>query len=448
MKLFIFLFVFIISAKIEANDISKKFFLLYKKGFHYSSYTYLKESVRKGEKSVSKEAVNNLLESIHPSVFIHDTDLDEFRNIDSDLNYAVGIRSFIHNDLKTSQDKLQTINKGSTGYVESTYLLSLISSMKGDKEAANRNLDNCISEASNLMVGEQSVKLTKLKIFKSRCILQKSRISFEDKKFLKTIDILNQIDKRDYVWPKTLFDRAWAFYSHKKYSQALGTILTLNAPLMKRFMEPELVYLKGLIYYEMCYYDKAEKTYKQYVETLLNNAKFLKDVSNKSLIRFILGKEKLNTANELFLYDILRGYKRDLRFLTFIHETKRIRDEVKMISKSNVKSFEPLVKILKGFETIIYDDFELFLKEIVIDYHDQIVGINPAFIKLNLMLGQEKRIQILSKDQTPKKQTEREKALIEITDGTRDFVFEFKGGFWADELGDYAIALDSNCVRK
>lgn len=38
-----------------------------------------------------------------------------------------------------------------------------------------------------------------------------------------------------------------------------------------------------------------------------------------------------------------------------------------------------------------------------------------------------------------------EQSLSNIADIEEKFIWDFRGGFWADELGDYAVALKNRC---
>ena len=71
-----------------------------------------------------------------------------------------------------------------------------------------------------------------------------------------------------------------------------------------------------------------------------------------------------------------------------------------------------------------------------------------AFVKLNLMVSLKKRKQIKTKNSDKFNDEFSEKSLAHIPNIQEKFIWNFEGGFWADELGDYAIALENQCQQK
>ena len=90
MKMFLFITIFL-NALILANTASAKSFsdmfnIVFRNKLYYSSYVFLKKSVEK-DLRVNNKRVSKVLDIIHPSVFIHDPDLDSFVDRKTQLDY-------------------------------------------------------------------------------------------------------------------------------------------------------------------------------------------------------------------------------------------------------------------------------------------------------------------------------------------------------------------------
>jgi hypothetical protein len=99
------------------------------------------------------------------------------------------------------------------------------------------------------------------------------------------------------------------------------------------------------------------------------------------------------------------------------------------------------------YKKAIKKDFQDFLKNLSEDYNKQIVQMRNSFVKLNLMISLNKRKKLAKGDETEFNDEFLEKSLSKITDIDEKFIWDFQGGFWADELGDYAVALQNRCKK-
>ena len=422
----------------------KYFNLVYRNRLYYSSYLFLKKSIETNAK-VNERAARKVIDIIHPSVFIHDPELDKFINQQTQLDFAVGLRRFFLNDFNVAEKKFKSIPKGHTMYVESNYLLGLIELRKMKLKNAERYFTRCVAASA-------SKRMTRLKpesytrTFRNRCIQQVGRINYAEKDYKKALRIYNYVKSDDYIWPRFLMDKAWTYYNLGQTERALGSVITYKAPLLQRFMVPEANYIRGLIYYEMCYYEKAENIYNEFNQSTWRFRKIARTASRNRLLRLISSSEEPKKEDDRFLYYYLKGYKKDIRYLSFLEARKQIAIEIKRLSKiKSLKQAKVFLDYLYYYQKAVKSDFQDFLKSLTDDYYIQIVSMRKAFVKLNLMVSLKKRKNIKKNNSDEFEDSFAEKSLANIPNIDEKFIWDFQGGFWADELGDYAVALENQC---
>ena len=279
---------------------AKMFDIVYRNDLFYSSYLFLKKSILSNGK-VAPEKVNRVLDLIHPSVFIHDYDLDRFANKSTSIDYAVAVRRFFLNDFRTAKKKLITIRPSSSMFIESNYLLGLIYLTENNAQLASRHFKRCVRFADKKRRSEFKSEAY-IATFKNRCIQQVSRLNFSQKNYKASIRILDYVKKTDYIWPRFLLDRAWAYYWTGENERALGSVMTYKAPLLRRFMVPEANYLRALIYYEMCYFEKSEKISQEFLKNTWRYRNVAKRVSKNKLLKLIASSRPPKSEQDQFLY--------------------------------------------------------------------------------------------------------------------------------------------------
>ena len=407
---------------------------------------FLKKSLEK--KLILKEQkVFKVLDTIHPSVYIHDTELDQFIKETTQLDYAVGVRRFFMNDFENAKNKLKAIKKKSSMYVEANYILGLISIREKKIKRAKNHFKRCIMHT-------KYKKRSRLKpqsyiySFRNRCVQQLGRLEYTEKDYKKALRVYNLVQKDDYLWPRFLMDKAWAYYMSGENERSLGSVISYKAPLLKRFMIPEANYLRSLVYYDMCYFEKAENIYKEFNAVTWKFRNIAKTASRNKLLKLLISRKEPTTEKDKFLYFYLKGYKKDIRYLTFRESRRQIGMEIKKLSRiKSLKQARVFLDTLYAYRKIIKEDFQDFLKNLSEDYYLQIKDMQSAFVKINLMISLKKRKKIEQENSDEFNDDFFEQSLSNISDIDEKFIWDFRGGFWADELGDYAVALRNRCVK-
>ncbi|MAZ49370.1 MAG: hypothetical protein CME65_12485 [Halobacteriovoraceae bacterium] len=431
-------------ANSNTTSFTKMFDIVFRNDLYYSSYLFLKKAIH-SKGVVSQEKINIVLDSIHPSVFIHDYELDKFVSTKTNIDYAVGVRRFFLNDFKTAKRKFSSVRQNNSMFIESNYLLGLIYLTENKTQIASRYFKRCVRFADKKKRTDFKSEAY-IKTFKNRCIQQVARISFSQKNYQASLRIMDYVKKTDYIWPRFLLDRAWSYYWSGQNERALGSVMTYKAPMLRRFMIPEANYLRALIYYEMCYFEKAENIKEDFNNATWKYRNFAKTASKNRLLRLISLNDAPKRKEDQFLYYYLKGYKKDIRYFSFQEASSRILNEIKKLSRvKSLKQAKLFLNSLYYYKRVIKEDFSDFLKNLTNDYFSQINHTRNAFVKLDLMISLKKRKNIAANKSSKFKDKMKTIDLDQIPNTDEKFIWDFQGGFWADELGDYAIALDNRC---
>ena len=427
---------------------SGRFETFKKRKMYYSAYQYLKEAVKKKNK-IDEESIEIVLRNIHPSVLKNDKELKLLGKSSEQLHYAKGLHYFFRGKFAKAKTSLFKVKKRSSLYPETSFLLSVIyySSKKYKKSVAN--LKRCVTTIKNIEEYSKEDSIYKESL-KNRCLLALGRIYFEQKKYEKALKFQNKLKKVEAVWPHVLLDKAWTYYWLGRYEQALGSLLTYQVPILKRFLWPEVQYLRALTYYDLCYFEKVDKIYENYENQLYPlRTKLLKYKSKKVLRKLI--KRKVPPKGRVLkkIYEILKSHKKDAKYSQFKKSLRRIDGEIKFFkNKGLVNRYNKAYESLLTFRKILIGDFENYLAYLLKTYHQELLRFKKHFSKLKLELGIKKRKFIVKSKKVKFIDDFSDLDLDNIEAAKNKFIWEFKGGFWADELGDYAVAVESNCKNE
>jgi hypothetical protein len=160
-------------------------------------------------------------------------------------------------------------------------------------------------------------------------------------------------------------------------------------------------------------------------------------------------KEIPTKKTDSFVYYFLKSLKKDSKHSLFIHNLRQISIEINYFTKRKKnKVYLELADILRRQKLILIKDYENYLSYILRKYKNEILNVKKYFTKLRLTLGVKKRKYFIKSNKTKFEDKFDELSLSKIEGTKNKFIWEFKGGFWADELGDYAIAIENKCENK
>jgi hypothetical protein len=427
------------------ND-EKLFRIAYSYHLYYTSYHLLKKSLSAPSAGLDKNMVDNVIDIIHPSLYIYDQQLDQFSNKKTLLDFPVGLRLFFQNKTKLAEERLKSIKPENPMFIESNYILGLINLKKKKNADAYKYFQLCSKSAKNKKPTEFKTEAY-IETFEGRCIQQLSRIEYSAKNYKKSISILDLARKTDYIWPHLFLDKAWSYYREGDRPRAMGTILSFDAPILQKFIIPEAIYIKALIYFDFCRYDKVEEVFKNFTPLLEIQNEISTITSNQmqALISAQTLDENKKKIKEFYLH--LKSFKKDIRYLNYKKSADYLNNEIKKLEKfKHMKKTPQFIEELKAYKYIVEEDFRDLLTNLRDDYLKQVEASHRNFVKMNLFISSQRRKQVTSK-KVPQINKGKIIDLNNIPHSIDQSIWDFRGGFWADELGDYAVALEDRCEK-
>lgn len=291
-----------------------------------------------------------------------------------------------------------------------------------------------LSEISQGRLDRAEARLTKLLMdpsthphFINRSKLHVARISFEKKDFIKSSTIyrsLSDFPLREKA--RIMLERAWSFYYLKNYSEALGVLTALRAPIFEVSATPERFILEMIIYKQLCYYDKVNEVAREYYNffgSALRDIKKRRDLkSNPTLAHMALAnmrvQEQANFINQL--RDELQTVK-DIDLAGYSDYFKSIESDY--INKEK--------EVSQRLYFLIDQQMPLIAEE-VLDSEEQVKFLDFT-AKLDAL-----RIIRRGEDRDYKTETI---SFINFN----SIYWPVENEFWLDEIDDYRVLLRSQC---
>ena len=242
-------------------------------------------------------------------------------------------------------------------------------------------------------------------IYSENCQLHKARILFKAQRFDEANEAYDNISKKSYLWPLTIIERAWIAYKKKDYNRTLGLLATYKSPLLKSYFIPEVEVLNALSYFRLCLWDDSF-TIVQDFEVQEAQAKELKKwINQKSYLTF-----NLDSAAS---FDTI-PYGRTL-WLQLLHR--------------------PWIKTETEKRTAFVELANFLIAEVERSSLD--------LFNISLELYTKKKSLIYKKERLISDRYRGD--LSNVQRRADQYFWDFRGEFFADELGDYSFGLKSNC---
>jgi hypothetical protein len=437
-----YILLFLFSLQAFGNEKVLKTFLKYEL-YNSSLNLILKNPEMYSRFIIDDIEMEKLINHVHPASIPLAKNLESLKVMPTPLNYLTAIHFLREAKYASAKETLNSLGTKTAKAAHIHYLRGILLLQSNELREALKQFKMCTTEASKLE--ERNLKES----LKNRCIQSAARVLFTGKKYNRAISYLNLINKKELIWPYTLMDQAWAHYWQKNYGQALGKVVSYKAPILTPFIRPEAYYLRTLIYYQLCYYDKAQRTYDDFVNESKLYKKELRDfVSTPNL------KKIYDPQNRSFLSKFFKTNKKDISILTYHKALKSLNTEIRKLkyfynkykdSKSLLKeiildSWNNL-KEVKSMLSSYYRDLHITLAS---EYLDEIESTNKNMVKIKLLLNSKIR-KSQGAGLSKKGFKDNRLSLYEINGSQDKAIYEFIGGFWADEIGDYAFAISSAC---
>ena len=270
----------------------------------------------------------------------------------------------------------------------------------------------------------------------------------KEKKYKEALKYWNSIDKKSYIWPLTLIEKAWAYYYLKDYNRALGLLVTYKSPLLESYFIPEAEVLKALSYYRMCIYQDTDQVIKRFTEIYEPRSRKLKRILEKyrenDIYFFNLAVKSFDKLpKDSFVRKLAISLFKNPRFERMLASYKAALNELKVIrgSKLRNKAVENYIKKSAFFVRRSINDY---IKRNFFNFINEMHAYSGELFKINLEIFRSKK-NLVKKDVDVDKASRKRGSLKHVKREEDQYFWKFYGGFWADELGGYSFGLKNQC---
>jgi len=319
-------------------------------------------------------------------------------------------------------------------------------------EEANKVYKNCIDVAeSSLGKIKDAHRIRQLTIVRDYCLVGIPRSDFAAQNYESAILGYLDLSKTSYVWPEILFEEAWASFYTKDYNRVLGKLVTYKAPILTWMFNPEVDILRALTYKELCLWGDSKKVvddfYAKFENPVEELSRFIDKNGNDYRFYYNLASTMVNShleANNLSSV-ILRNVLRDPTFMELWQTLEKGKEEVAIIHKLRQPDFRRFVTENLNKTLLFHRDMiGAYTRKGLLNYQAQLLKAFEGMSYIKLEVLNKRKSEILANETT----TDRVRGDIKyLRRNDKQYFWGFNGEFWADELGDYAFALKSECHK-
>lgn len=442
----------------ELQNFPKIAKILMNNGMYFTAVPFIKEYISSKE-DINTKQVDQIIDELVTFVGVKQFEILPKKILARSnapiIRYILAKKLFRHKKysqaLKTLEQKtpenhsimpFSLMLKGSIYSVSGKYKKS-INSFKRCIEISNKQLSNVFNK----------VKKRQLEINRDSCLVGIARSQFANKKH--GIAHLSYLDlsKKSHLWPEILFEEAWNSFYLKDYNRTLGKLVTYKSPFFSHIFNPEIAVLRTLTYYKLCYWNDAlkevESFYKKYEIESKGIKKLLKKHGANYIFYYEAAKKRFkgNETKNILYNRILHSISRDSTFQelfdTYI-DGRAEAQKLKTLNRGGTKrALEVALKEALNMQrnilgAYVRKNIKFHLRQLDKAFQGM------SYIKLQVIALKKRELYAEGK----KVALERARGGVEqLARNDKQYFWNFVGEFWADELGDYVFALESECKR-
>lgn len=368
------------------------------------------------------------------------------------LSLVLGLKYFKKNRFKDAIKVLDRIPKSHRFAPEAWLTKASAYSLNRQESKALLNYKGCYELAANFESRSKNDKLKRyFEILKETCHIHVARIYYTRKDYEKALDLYERIPKHSYKWPYLLLEKAWAHYYLKDYNRSLGILTTYKSPLLGSYFTPESEVLNALSYFRLCLWNDTLKTIEQYYKVYKTRSDDLKKilVKHKKSHTFFLkllftDVEKTEKVNP-FIRNLVTQVKKQVKFSVDVVNYKKSQNELKYIRKMKPGKFKKM--LLNEIKTEVSwraKHLNYLLKVSMFDFLNDIHRFSYEMFNIKLEIYAQQRNLVYKNKRLVSYRSRGSDENIDRLDSQQ--FYDFRGEFWADELGEYSFGLKSNCA--
>lgn len=393
---------------------------------------------------------------LRPYVVRRTTEADYNAATRAHFFYFLAKDELLKGDPSKALQALSRVTSGAGILAQAAYLRGAAYAMVGQLDNSIASFKDCDRLADRISGRSKALKEEAFDL-EARCKAGLARAYYQKGAHDQAEEAYDDIPKASFVWTDVLFEQAWNAFAKKDYNRALGKLVTYRSPSLGFVFNPEVEVLRAQSFFALCHYDDVEKTVREfesrYGDVGLQLKNFL--VANDQNLGAFYNIAKQTYYRRLHTSDMLsRALNRFIRgpyFASQLVQEKAVSAELGRVqriaqSKGYAKFGSFLQKVIGWRAKSVRLLGGLFVKNSMKDLYDSLLADvdKISFIKLETLnrakLKLEKRA-VMSEDE----EGVMKRGASDVERREYQYFWSFNGEFWADELGDYVFALESQC---
>ncbi len=367
------------------------------------------------------------------------------------LSFSLGLKLFKEQRFKEAYKYLKQVPDSHKFAPEARLIQGSINQLFRNDHTAKLEYHKCIKQSKNQEADAKFDKLERYyRIIGETCQIHIARVEYSSGRYQKAIKEYDKIPKNSYKWPYILVEKAWAHYQRNDYNRTLGLLVTYRSPLLSSYFFPEAEVLSALSYHKLCLWNDSsiiiDKYYSDYRQRSTELKKILIENKDSDTYFLDLALTPIRKGEKLHPYirNLITQTKKQIKFSMDYVPITRAENELKHLKKYKNNVFTDFLK--KKIEaTIAYkrSQLNLFIKKSMFEFINQIHRHSKELFKLKLEIMAKQRTLIYKNKELISKRSRGDLSNVQ-KESNQDF-WDFRGSFWADELGEYSFGLKSNC---
>lgn len=368
------------------------------------------------------------------------------------LNYIKGLQDFDAQRYERALNIFGKVDNEHPFSPEVKYKTGTILQILNRTDEALKTNNECIEIADNYAQNSRRTEQQRYYVvLKEKCTMNTARIKYERGEYRKAIEWYDKIPKTSYRWPYTLLEKAWAFHKLEDFNRSLGLLVTYHSPLMQSYFFPEAEVLRALNYLKLCLYNDTESVIQQYYQVYRPRSERLHSIitrneGNPNFYIQLTTSDLRNGNNNPFIRNLTTQVQKQIKYSVELVSYQRSMREFRQLQSE--PDSELKTKLLTELSQQIQNRSEYFnhyIKSQFYEFINQIHGFSYEMFNIRLEIMGSRRNLIYDNKELI---SDRSRGSYEnVRRSSNEHFFDFRGEFWADELGDYSFGLKSNCER-
>jgi hypothetical protein len=437
------------------SEHEKMTFELFESDYYYSAAFFAKRHL------IQAKSITPAFEQVMERL-VQRTGSDTFSDLPTDvlskhaqqaptLAFTLGQRYFKERNFEKAIQLLSSIPDDHRFYVESQLSISGLHTLKGQVDKAKEHYTICMKHGAKMATSSGQDKLRRYYVvIAEQCRVNLARLDYADKKFPEGLETYEKIDKRSFLWPSLLLEKAWASYMLQDYNRSLGLLVTYKSPLMEQYFFPESEVLAALSYYRLCLWDDSLTVVEHFYNHYAPKSEELKKVINahRESHDWFYELSLLERSKQMeiapYVPQMMTQIKKSVKFSLDLIGIRKAEQELKDLQALPQGLFKTLlISEVSDSRDFHRRQLNHFIKEQFFSLVNKINSLSYEMFNIKLEIMSKKR-DLIYKNQ--KLVAERGRGdSSNVKRNSKQYFWDFKGEFWADELGEYSFGLKSNC---